>query len=59
MEEIKQAMIDEAIKKHGKIKACGEKILEESFTQEGDILIFWFNDNWGSTRIVTKKLLGG
>jgi len=56
MEGIKQAMIDEAIKKHGKIKACGEKILEESFTQEGDILIFWYNDNWGSTRIVTKNL---
>ena len=56
MEGIKQTMLDEAIEKYGNISCCGNKTFEESFTQEGDMLIFWFNDDSGSTKIVTKFL---
>jgi len=56
MEEIKQAMVNKAIKKYGDIKSCGSKTHEECFTQEGNILIFWFNDKSGSTRVITKNL---
>ena len=59
MDEIKQVMINEAIEKHGKIYPCERsKIFENSFTQEGDMLIFWFNDESGSTRIITKNIQG-
>jgi len=56
LEEIKQTMIDEVIKKHGSRFPCENKTFEESFTQEGDILMFWFNDKSGSTKIITKNL---
>ena len=58
MDNIKQAMLNEAIRKHGNIHACGSKAFEDSFTQEGDMLIFWFNDNLGSTRVITKNIQG-
>ncbi len=58
MTKMKQAMIDEAIKKYGNISACENKTFEESFTQEEDMLIFWFNDESGSTRLITKNIQG-
>lgn len=56
MTKIKQAMVDEAIEKFGDITACGDKTLEDCFTNELGLLIFWFNDNAGSTRVITKYL---
>ena len=58
MEQIKQSMIDEAIEKYSKIYICDGKTLEKSFTQEGDLLIFWFNINTGSTKVVTRNIKG-
>jgi len=56
MEESKQALIDKALEKYGKIYPCENKKIEDCFTQEEDLLIFWFNDDSGSTRIVTDYL---
>ena len=53
---IKDSMIVIAKERHGKISPCGVKTLDQCFTIEGDLIIFWFNDKFGSTRVITKNL---
>jgi len=56
LEEIKQTLIDEAIKKHGNIFSCDGMQFKNCFTEEEGALIFWYNDKSGSTRVITKNL---
>lgn len=52
----KNALIEKARMKYKRIFPCGDKkSLSECFTKEEDELIFWFNTEDDSTRVVTKK----
>jgi len=54
--EIKDEMIAEAKEEYGEISPCGRKTIDECFTTEGDLIIFWFNNSKGSTKIVTREI---
>lgn len=52
----KKALIKKAKSKYKRIFPCGDKkTLSECFTEEDDELIFWFNTEDDSTRVLTKK----
>lgn len=59
MEKIKSKLIEDARKKYDEIyPASKHKTLQESFTQEENDLIFWFNTKDGSTRILIAQIKG-
>jgi len=55
MDARQKKMVKLATEKYGQIVAIRGKSLEESFTEESGMLIFWFNDVKGSTHIITDK----
>ena len=56
--ELMRQMMRQAVEKHGdNITPAGDKkTLEDSFTKYNDKLIFWYNDNIGSTCTVIAKI---
>jgi len=55
----KQALIDQARKRHGEIQPCsGKERLEDCFSEENPCgLMFWFNTEDGSTRVLVEGRL--
>ena len=57
MEKIKEELIKEAIKKFKKIKPClRHEDFSNSFTKYGNSIIFWFNTEDQTTRVLTSKI---
>jgi len=54
--DIKDKMIATAKERYGDISPCGLKTLDKCFTIEGDLIIFWFNNAEGNTKIVTEEI---
>lgn len=58
MTDDKKELIKLATEKYGTIQPCGGKDeLDECFSEEEGMLIFWFNDVHNSTHIETKNLI--
>ena len=56
MPATKRELIKQAITKYKRIFPCGEKRrLSECFTREGNELIFWFNTEDRTTRVMVTK----
>jgi hypothetical protein len=56
-EQTKESMIEEAIQRHGDIKPCGIKeTLDDCFTIQLDMILFWYNDSQDSTHIIIRHL---
>jgi hypothetical protein len=57
MEELKRALIEKAEKKFKKIKPClTHADFSNSFTVDEGRIIFWFNTEEDTTRILTSKI---
>jgi hypothetical protein len=55
--EIQDTLIEKARKKHKIIKPCGERAsLYECFTYHPDKVVFWFNSEDNSTRVLVHNL---
>ena len=58
MEDLKQQMINEAKVKYDDIRPLGNKErLEDCFTTHDDNLLFWFNINSNTTRLLTRQII--
>ena len=58
MNELKQQMIQKAVKKHSNIFPCSScRTFEECFTVESNNVIFWYNTEDNSTHLMVEKLL--
>lgn len=56
MSNLQASMIAEARARHGEIQPCeGKRSLEECFTEERGMLLFWCNSPDGSTRVITHR----
>jgi hypothetical protein len=56
MEQIKQTLIERAINKYGVIKPCGEKkSIDDCFTIHSNQILFWFNDEMDSTKVLMHE----
>lgn len=56
MTEQQRGMIAEARARHGEILPCVHRSsLENCFTMERGLLMFWFNDDSGSTRMISRR----
>lgn len=52
----KQKLIERAKKHYGTIKPCGRnKSLNDCFTRYQKALVFWFNDDLGTTHVVKSE----
>jgi len=57
MNELKKRMIETARRRHNRIFPCASFLnLEDSFTVEGQKLIFWYNTEDHSTHLVVETL---
>jgi len=57
MNDLKNDLKKEAEKKHGKIYPSGDKRnLDDCFTENDDTLMFWFNLENQSTKVLTRKI---
>lgn len=54
MTDKKEKLVKLATERFGTIFPCGQKELEDSFTEDAGYLIFWFNDRENSTHIVSE-----
>jgi hypothetical protein len=55
--EIQDALIEKARKEYRNIKPCGKRAsLHECFTYHSDKIVFWFNDEDNSTRVLVHNL---
>jgi len=58
MVEVKRQLKEDAEKKYGKIYPVGQrKSLDDCFTEEEKQIIFWFNLDDQSTRILAKRII--
>jgi len=56
MDSSKEELLEKAVSLHGKIVPPGtRRSLEECFTTQESKLIFWFNDETGTTRVLIKE----
>jgi len=52
----KERLLDQARKRCGAIEPCsGKRSLEECFTEERGMLLFWFNSADGSTHMIYRR----
>ena len=51
------AMLEEARGLYGEVTPCSGRTLEQSFTLEGGVTLFWFNDAGGNTHVVARREL--
>ena len=57
MEDIKRELRQEAEEKHGKIHPPGRmKKLDDCYTVEDNKVLFWFNPEGQTTRVITRDL---
>ncbi len=57
MNNIKKSLIESACKQYREIFPCGSmESIEEGFTVEGKMLLFWFNTEDNSTHLLTQEL---
>jgi len=57
MDKLKQELIERALKKHQKIKPCGNKAsLLDCFTEHHGKLIFWYNTEEDSTYVLIEPI---
>jgi len=55
MNDLKQALIDQARKQYGKIRPSGTMdSLEDCFSEEEGRLYFWFNVQGGNTKVLIE-----
>ena len=57
MKQLKQKLLQRAIKEHSKIQLCSDKSFDECFTQEKGKLYFWFNNEDGNTHVISEDIL--
>jgi hypothetical protein len=58
MDALKEKLVKLATEKFGDIQPCSATTeLDESFSEEEGMLIFWFNDVENSTHIVTSEMV--
>jgi len=56
MDSSKEELLKKAVSLHGKIvPPQTRRSLEECFTTEESKLIFWFNDETGTTKVLIKE----
>jgi hypothetical protein len=56
MDHSKEELLRKAKALHGRIRpTCNRRTLEECFTTEDSRLIFWFNDETGTTKVLVKE----
>jgi hypothetical protein len=56
MDNSKEELLNKAVAIHGRIEpTCTRKTLEECFTTEDSKLIFWFNDETGTTKVLIQE----
>lgn len=55
-DNLKLKLIECAIEKHGVIKPCDNKTIEQCFTEERGRLYFWYNDPIGSSHIEFESI---
>jgi hypothetical protein len=56
MDHNKEELLKRAQALHGRIKPTRtRRTLEECFTTEDSKLIFWFNDETGTTKVLVKE----
>jgi hypothetical protein len=56
MDTNKEELLKRALALHGKIEPTRtRKTLEECFTTEDSKLIFWFNDETGTTKVLVQE----
>ena len=56
MDNNKEELLKKAMALHGKIEPTRtRRTLEECFTTEDSKLIFWFNDETGTTKVLVKE----
>jgi hypothetical protein len=56
MDNNKEELLKRALALHGRIKPTStRKTLEECFTTEDSKLIFWFNDESGTTKVLVQE----
>jgi hypothetical protein len=55
MNNSKRELLKRALALHGRIQpTCTRRTLEECFTTEDSKLIFWFNDETGTTKVLME-----
>ena len=56
MDDSREELLRKAVALHGRIQPTRtRKSLEECFTTEDSKLIFWFNDETGTTKVLIKE----
>ena len=56
MDSSQEELFKKAVALHGKIEPTrSRKTLDECFTTEDSKLIFWFNDETGTTKVLIKQ----
>ena len=57
MKELKEQLIREAVEKHGKIYPCGDNTrLDDCFTVTDDHILFWFNLDSETTKMLAMEI---
>lgn len=54
--ELKKYLIEKAKERYGIIAPAGNKLFDECFTEYNGFLLFWFNSEDKSTRVIKTKL---
>ncbi len=58
MTAIKSTLLQEAKEKYSQIYPCGSHdSLDECFTEEDGLILFWFNTSDASTHMLTAELV--
>lgn len=57
MNHLKKELIESAMRQHNRIFPCGNRnSVEEGFTIEGKLLLFWFNTEDNSTHLLSREM---
>jgi len=55
MEDIKLKLKNKAIEEHGIIYPCGKNTWDECYTFDADSILFWFNTENRTTKVLRHK----
>jgi hypothetical protein len=56
MDNIQEELLREAVQLHGRIEPTRtRRTFEECFTVEDSKIIFWFNDESGTTKVLVRE----
>ncbi len=51
----RKKMFDQAVAAYGAIRPCAGRSWPDCFTVQGDLVIFWFNDEGGNTHAIVRS----